>query len=97
MSADSALELFFRDDAVASVESPAARLPMFYAGSFIASGPRGSAVFKNDEKFVERFGQVHELNGGQPWSPWRSSLFEKPLSLSSRHLLLNAHWERDSA
>ena len=91
-SADSALELFFRDYAVASVESPAARLPAFYADSFIFSGPRGSAVFKNDDKFVGWLEQIHEFNQRTGMISVEVVSIEEPLLLSTHNLLVRVNW-----
>lgn len=87
-----ALEPFFRDYAVASVESPVEQIPAFYADSFIASGPRGSAVFKNDEKFIEWLGKIHEFNQRTGMVSMEVVSIEEPVSLSSRHILASVDW-----
>jgi hypothetical protein len=56
------LEAFFRDYAAASMSPDAASLAPFYAGSFIAAGPAGSAAFQNDERFIEWLRGVHDFN-----------------------------------
>jgi hypothetical protein len=89
---DSSLKLFFRDYAVASVESPVARIPAFYADSFLVCGPRGSAVFKNDEKFVEWLGQIHEFNQRTGMISMEVVSLEEPLSLSVCNLLARVVW-----
>jgi hypothetical protein len=89
---DSALELFFRDYAVASVESPVEQIPPFYADNFIASGPRGSAVFKNDERFLEWLGQVHQFNQRIGMVSMEVVSVEERVSLSSRHILVSVEW-----
>jgi hypothetical protein len=91
-STDSALELFFRDYAVASVESPAARIPAFYADSFLVCGPRGSAVFRNDGKFVEWLGQTHEFNQRTGMISMEVVSIEETLSLSINTLLVRVDW-----
>ena len=56
------LKSFFEAYAEAAVNSDPTALAGLYAEDFIASGPAGSAVFKNDEQFLAWLSQVHEFN-----------------------------------
>jgi hypothetical protein len=89
---NSALELFFRDYAIASIESPAARIPAFYADSFLVCGSRGSAVFNNDDKFVEWLNQLHEFNQRTGMISMEVVSVEEPLLLSDRNMLVRVNW-----
>lgn len=89
---DAALERFFREYAAASVNSPAARVPGFYAESFIAAGPKGSAIFRNDESFVQWLGEMHEFNRRTGMVSMEAVSVEAPVLLSSRHLLVRVEW-----
>jgi hypothetical protein len=56
------LKTFFEAYSEASMSSAPAVLAGHYADAFIASGPTGSAAFKNDEQFLAWLGQVCEFN-----------------------------------
>jgi hypothetical protein len=56
------LQPFFDAYSEASTTSDPAVLASHYADAFIASGPTGSATFKNDEQFLAWLGQVCEFN-----------------------------------
>jgi hypothetical protein len=56
------LKPFFEAYSEASMSSDAAVLANHYADAFLASGPTGSAAFKNDEQFLSWLRQVHEFN-----------------------------------
>ena len=59
-----AFEEFFRDYAATSRDPSAERIAAFYAPSFIAGGPRGSAVFNNDAAFLDWLRNLHEFENG---------------------------------
>ncbi|UYQ94668.1 hypothetical protein MKQ68_06140 [Chitinophaga horti] len=57
-----ALQDFFARYARTSTSEAYEDLTSFYAPSFIAAGPNGNEVYKNDERFVEWLAQVHQFN-----------------------------------
>lgn len=62
MEPDAALETYFRGYAAAATGADPTAPASFYAEQFIAAGPRGSAVFGNDEGFLDWLKQVHRFN-----------------------------------
>ena len=56
------LKRFFEAYSEASMSSDPTVLASLYADAFIATGPTGSAAFKNDEQFLAWLGQVCEFN-----------------------------------
>ncbi|MPZ47795.1 MAG: hypothetical protein GEU75_00490 [Dehalococcoidia bacterium] len=56
------LEQFFHDYANASMAGDPAAIAAFYAESFVAAGPKGSAAFQNDDKFLDWLRQLHDFN-----------------------------------
>lgn len=57
-----AIQEYFNQYARLSTSEAYGDLTAFYAPSFIAAGPNGNQVYKNDERFVEWLGQVHQFN-----------------------------------
>jgi hypothetical protein len=53
---------FFEMYASVSMKANPDRHADLYADEFIAAGPQGSAVFKNDNKFLEWLKQVYTIN-----------------------------------
>ncbi|MGD8474095.1 MAG: hypothetical protein PVH95_07765 [Anaerolineae bacterium] len=56
------LKSFFEAYSEASTSTDPTVLASHYADAFIASGPTGSAAFKNDEHFLAWLGQVYDFN-----------------------------------
>jgi hypothetical protein len=62
-----------------------------YAPSFIVAGPKGSAAFANDEKFLQWLGQLRTFNdqhGMQAMAPSRLQVTQ----LSPAHVLAQVTW-----
>ena len=92
MTAAVSLEAFFRDYAAASFASEPERIAEFYAGSFIAAGPAGSAVFKNDDRFIEWLSQLRQFNQHSGMTAMEVVSVEQVKALSERHLLSSVEW-----
>lgn len=56
------LREFFEAYARAGKDPEPTSLARNYADSFVVSGPSGSAVFKNDEQFLQWLREVYEFN-----------------------------------
>jgi hypothetical protein len=56
------LEQFFSEYALAAGGDAPEALAAFYADSFLAAGPRGSAAFKNDAAFLDWLRDVRAFN-----------------------------------
>jgi hypothetical protein len=91
-SSGDTLIAYFEDYVASSSEDSAARTAKFYADNFIAAGPRGSAVFKNDVHFVSWLMQVREHNRRAGLLSMRVASIEQSISLSPRHLLATVGW-----
>jgi hypothetical protein len=87
-----ALLALFRDYGSAALGADAGRIAAFYADSFIAAGPRGSAVFANDDKFLSWLGQLHELNVKTRMTSMEVVSIDRQRPLSERHELANVEW-----
>ncbi len=57
-----ALTAFFERYAKASLGNDPQVLAAMYAPSFIVGGPRGSATFANDARFLDWLKEVHDFN-----------------------------------
>jgi hypothetical protein len=90
--ADDTLLDLFRDYAAASRGHEPERVAGFYAESFIAAGPRGSAVFKNDDQFHEWLRQVEQFNQSTGMTSMTVVSVQEPLSLSEKHVLVTVDW-----
>lgn len=86
------LMAYFEDYAVASCEDSEARTARFYADSFIAAGPRGSAVFKNDQHFVTWLKQVREYNQRVGMLALQVVSIEQSISVSPLHMVVTVEW-----
>jgi hypothetical protein len=86
------LERFFRDYAAASSSSEPERITGFYAESFIAAGPRGSATFKNDSRFIEWLSQLQDFNQRTGMIAMEAVSVYPSLSLSESHQLVSVEW-----
>ena len=58
----SGLEGYFEGYASASLAGEPKRIAAYYAPTFIVGGPRGSAAFPNDDKFIEWLTGVAAFN-----------------------------------
>ena len=59
---DPEIERFFDRYAAAALSGEPQRTADLYAPGFIAAGPQGSAVFANDDRFLDWLRSVHEFN-----------------------------------
>jgi hypothetical protein len=59
---ENSLRSFFEQYAQATNQMHAATIAGFYADNFIAAGPKGNMVFKNDEKFLQWLDQLKDFN-----------------------------------
>jgi actin-related protein len=87
-----AWETFFRGYGAAALGTAPERIASFYAESFIAGGPRGSAVFRNDEQFIDWLKQLHQLNKSSGMTAMTVVSITDSKSLSSRHQLVSVEW-----
>jgi hypothetical protein len=87
-----AFEAFFRDYASTSRDPSAERIAAFYAPSFIAGGPQGSAVFNNDAAFLDWLRNLHQFNERSGLVSVAVVSVATPLSLSPRHALVSVEW-----
>ncbi|HTA44231.1 MAG TPA: hypothetical protein VK789_17400 [Bryobacteraceae bacterium] len=87
-----AFEEFFRDYAATSRDPSAERIAAFYAPSFIAGGPRGSAVFNNDAAFLDWLRNLHEFNERSGLVSVEVVSVAAPVRLSPRHALVSVEW-----
>ena len=62
MDRDSTIENFFETYASVSMKSEPEPHSNLYADEFIAAGPSGSAVYKNDDQFLEWLKQAYAFN-----------------------------------
>jgi hypothetical protein len=86
------LDVFFRSYATASLGSDPARVATFYAAQFIVGGPGGSAVFTNDEKFLDWLRHVHQFNERTGMTSMEVLSVGAAEPLSNRHLLATVEW-----
>ena len=87
-----ALLSYFEDYAASAAEPSGARTAAFYADSFIAAGPRGSAVFENDHRFLDWLRNVREFNQRAGMLSVNVVSIESPVHLSPLHLLATVEW-----
>jgi hypothetical protein len=62
MTTTSNLEAYFESYAAASLSGDPTRIAAYYAPTFIVGGPKGSAAFPNDDKFLEWLKGVADFN-----------------------------------
>lgn len=62
MNRQTDLTELFNDYAAVSLGPEPENLARFYAPSFLAAGPKGSATFDNDDAFLAWLRQVHDFN-----------------------------------
>ena len=89
---DHVWESYFHDYGAAALEGASERIASFYAESFIAGGPNGSAVFRNDEQFIEWLTQVQRFNASTGMTTMTLVSIKHSKSLSSRHQFVAVEW-----
>src|SRR5688572_4439157 len=89
---DHAWETFFRDYGAAALGAAPERIAALYAESFIAAGPRGSAVYRNDEQFINWLRQLHQFNESSGMTAMTVVSINDSKSLSGRHQLVTVEW-----
>ena len=87
-----AWETFFRNYGAAALEGAPERIASFYAESFIAGGPNGSAVFRNDEQLIEWLMQLQQFNASTGMTAMTLVSINDSKPLSSRHQLVAVEW-----
>jgi hypothetical protein len=84
-------EQFFAHYAVLSMGDDGRAMAALYAPSFFVAGPKGSATFANDAKFLEWLAQARAYNrqhGLQAMSP----VAVRETTLSPIHVLAHVRW-----
>jgi hypothetical protein len=89
---DHAWETFFRNYGADALGAAPERIAAFYSESFIAAGPRGSAVFRNDEQFIDWLMQLHQFNESIGMTAMMVVSINDSKSLSGRHQLVTVEW-----
>jgi hypothetical protein len=85
------IERLFREYAAAALGPEAERTAAFYTPSFIAAGPAGSAVFANDERFLDWIRGIHDFNQQTGMEAMEVvTVAERPLS--ERHTIATVEW-----
>jgi hypothetical protein len=92
MRDDDELEFFFRAYGAAAFGPTPELVASFYAESFIAAGPRGSAVFKNDEQFIAWLGEMRQFNERSGMTAMTVVSVNERRLLSERHQLVTVEW-----
>jgi hypothetical protein len=85
------LRSFFDQYAQATNEMKAATIAGFYADNFIAAGPKGNMVFRNDEKFLQWLNQLKEFNQQTGMGKMRIVQFEEN-PISGHYQMVNIEW-----
>jgi hypothetical protein len=85
------IERLFREYAEAALGTAAERTAAFYAPGFIAAGPTGSAVFANDERFLDWIGGVYDFNRQTSMEAMEVIAVSERL-LSERHTIATVTW-----
>lgn len=85
-------ETLFRGYGAAALEGAPERIAAYYAESFIAGGPQGSAVFRNNERFVDWLTQLRQFNLSSGMTAMTLVSIKDSKSLSSRHQLVTVEW-----
>jgi hypothetical protein len=86
------LRTYFQDYGAASIQPHPARIAAFYADSFVVAGPRGSAVFNNDDKFIDWLRQLHDFNQRVGMRSMEVLSIPEIHSLSERQMLVRVEW-----
>jgi hypothetical protein len=82
---------FFESYASVSMKSEPEPHANFYADEFITAGPSGSAVYKNDDEFLEWLKQVHDFNKKTGMESIQvMSVHDKPIS--EHYSLATVEW-----
>jgi len=89
---DQVWETFFDSYGAASLDAKPERIASFFGESFIAGGPRGSAVFRSDERFLDWLTQLHQFNLNIGMTAMTPVSIKDSRSLSSRHELVTVEW-----
>jgi hypothetical protein len=86
------LEQLFREYGDRSMGPEPKRIAAFYAEQFIVAGPPGSAVFANDDRFLEWLAQLKAFNQRSGMTSMSVVTLAEPLRLSEKHLLATVTW-----
>ena len=83
---------FFTRYAEAMRAADVSTIASMYAKSFLVAGPKGSATFENDEKFIEWLKSVDNFNKKTGMKNHRVVGVEKETRLSAAHTQATVEW-----
>ena len=88
---ENSLAAFFDSYARANDQNDSTVIADFYAENFIAGGPNGNSVFKNDKKFIKWLQQLQEFNK-ETWMEQMHIVDYKEKPISEDYIMANIKW-----